>query len=279
MWLPSTRTTSAAGIRDGQVELPGRRDEPVAFGDDHDRGDGDLPDPLRRREPQHGSGRLLHRGRIVAIERVEQLLLERAVDDEAGQERPGSLHPERPRDEAGGAVQLLQGADDGPPIGARAEVRRRRTQDESQDSIGVAAPHELRDRATHGVADEDRLLHAEDLDERDGVVGTVLERERHVGPDAPPVTAVVEGDDAEVLVEHLQARPPVESTRGAEPVQHHDGRRVGRRAGQVAGERAPAPGQVDRSPQGHRGGAHAPFLPPCSRKLAVRSSSARRGPV
>ena len=40
-WSPSTSTTSAAGQRPGQAQLPARRDHPVVPGDEHGRGDVD----------------------------------------------------------------------------------------------------------------------------------------------------------------------------------------------------------------------------------------------
>ena len=61
--------------------------------------------------------------------------------------------------------------------------------------VGVALGQEQRDRPAHRVADGDDRPHAELADERGGVVGGVLEGERLVAAQAPPVAPVVDGDE------------------------------------------------------------------------------------
>ena len=80
--------------------------------------------------------------------------------------------------------------------------------------------------------------------ERGDVVGAVLEAERLGRSQAPPVAAMIEGDDAEVLGERGEAGEPVEVGGRRPAVEQHE-RRGTRRAGELADERPPAAGQPD----------------------------------
>ena len=80
------------------------------------------------------------------------------------------------------------------PLGRRRpEAVGGRAQHQPGDPVGVLAPDPLGDDRAHRVAGDDRLLDAEHVEQRGGVVGAVVEREL-LGLDAAAVPALVEGD-------------------------------------------------------------------------------------
>jgi hypothetical protein len=120
----------------------------------------------------------------------------------------------------------------------------------------MPTPQQLRDRAAHGVADDDGALDAEHLEQRGGVVGRVAHPERAPRADAAPVTAVVEGDDVQPLVpKRAERREPVEIGVGRPPVQEQDRRRPGS-AFDLANPGAAATGQDDLASRGEGRAGH-----------------------
>ena len=72
---------------------------------------------------------------------------------------------------------------------------------EAVDPLGMAAPHQMGDRAAHRVADSHERVDVQHAGERGHVIGAVLEPETAAGPDAAAVAPVIESDDAEVLAQ------------------------------------------------------------------------------
>ena len=132
----------------------------------------------------------------------------------------------------------------------RAPVERRGAEDEPGDELRVVAGEDRGDRAAHAVADRQHRLDLELREQRGGVVGAGLERERLGGADAAPVAAVVDRQDAVAgLLERAVGRVPVEVGREHPAVQEQDGRAV---AAAVAQEHLAAPGHVDDAAAGQR---------------------------
>ena len=115
----------------------------------------------------------------------------------------------------------------------------------------MPAPDELGDRATHGVADGDDGLEAENLGEGGDVIGAVLETKGPAAANPPAVTPMVEGDDVEVMAERLEAAEPVQGGGGGPPVEEDQGGRAGR-AGDLVHVRRPPSGQLHGSGGGQR---------------------------
>ena len=121
---------------------------------------------------------------------------------------------------------------------------------EPGDELRVVAGEDRGDRAAHAVADRQHRLDLEVREQRGGVVGAGLERERLGGADAAPVAAVVDRQDAVAgLLERAVGRVPVEVGREHPAVQEQDGRAV---AAAVAQEHLAAPGDVDDAAAGQR---------------------------
>ena len=159
--------------------------------------------------------------------------------------------------EAGQATEAAQPEERQPIVVAGLEAIRRGGEHEATHDVRVAPPDELGDGATHRVPDDDRRtvdLGAEQLGD---VVGAVLEPEPAPRADAGAVATVVEGEDAEVLTERVEARPEVEGGRRGPAVQEDHGRRA-RRTGDLAeADRAGAELDVAGRRERRRGGAGA----------------------
>ena len=95
-------------------------------------------------------------------------------------------------------------------------------EDESLDAVTVALPRQLRDRATHRIADRDERVDAEPVGERSHVVGAIGEGEVVRVADAASVTAMVERDHAEPFTECGVTGEPVEVRGGCPAVQEDD---------------------------------------------------------
>ena len=115
----------------------------------------------------------------------------------------------------------------------------------------MTVPGQLRDRPAHRVADHDEAVDAERVGDRDRVVGRVGHAEVDADTDAATVTALVEGDHAEVAAERAEAGEPVEVGVGAQPMQE-DERGRARRAGDLAHERGAPAGQFDSAARRQR---------------------------
>src|SRR5215475_2380459 len=111
----------------------------------------------------------------------------------------------------------------------------------------MAAPEELRDRASHRVADGDRRGDAELLEQRGGVVGAVLEPEAAQAADPAPMPAQVRRDHAEALAERREDAPPVER-RAREPAVEQQEHRRARRPRDLAEEDPAAAGKAQPAP-------------------------------
>ena len=86
----------------------------------------------------------------------------------------------------------------------------------------MSAPRELRDPAAHGEPGGDETVDAEDVGERDDVVGTVAQIEPG-RLDSAPVPALVECDDPVATVQLRDRRIPTEQTRREHRVQQKHG--------------------------------------------------------
>ena len=229
-----------------ELLLAVRGDDAVALGH-HDGGrDGDLVEPVDRRESQDRPDRGPDRRQVVQGEGRGHVLLARA-GSVTNSDRVGCAISVRI--EAGIRAQRAAGALDdrkqqvvhrGEP-----ELAGRGAEHETADSLGMAAPHELGDRSTHRVADQDRRAGAERVEQRGDVVGASFQRELVVTHDAAPVSAMVDGDDPIVRVQVIEERRPVETARREQAVEQHDGRRVRCGAAQIARVRRASPGQLD----------------------------------
>ena len=110
------------------------------------------------------------------------------------------------------------------------------------DDVAVIARDQLRDRAAHRVADEDRRRDPEPGDRGGGVAGAVDERELGDRPQAAAVSAVVDREYAVAgLHQRLVGAVPVEVGARDPAVEQHHGRPV---AAAVAQEQLAAPGAI-----------------------------------
>ena len=145
-------------------------------------------------------------------------------------------------------------------------------------------PQQLGYGSAHRVPDGDDAPQAEVLDECRGVVGAVLQREAPRVPDAPSVTAVIEGDDVEPVGQGRVGAPPAQIGVRRPAVQQEQRRGVGRtglpdEGGPAADElEVPALRELDVTCRGHiatsvmpcRYGRHTPgTLGPVKRLLVL----------
>jgi len=208
------------------------------------RGHVDLGQPFESRERTDGVARLEHHAPVVQLHLTDGprapfgglALQVRALGEPAAR---------RARHDARG------GAEPGEPekrhaLGATVPERTGgRAQHQSVDGRTMAAPHQERDGPAHRVADRNRALHAQFVQEARRVVGAVGQTEGASCAYALAVPAVVESDHAEVPAEFLVDAEPVEVGGGGPAVQQQHRRGVGRPV-HLADERDAATGQVHR---------------------------------
>ena len=182
----------------------------------------------------------------------------RATSVEAPPRRAAAVTPAVPAGEGGvGQPADRHGAGDDARAGGDAEQQAlahragergaRRAQHEPVDELAVALPDELGDRAAHRVADRHEPVDVQLAGQRGDVVGAVLEAERLDRAQATAVAAVIDGDDAEVLGERVEAGEPVEVGSRRPAVQQDQHRRT-RRPGELADEGPATAGQPHVAP-------------------------------
>ena len=215
------------------------RHDVVVVGDDDRRWHGDVADPSPRVEPPDRPPGLDDLVPVVAGDLVEPPPRRATAVAPAVPAGEGGVGQLGDRHGAGDDTRTGGDAEEQPLAHRAGERGARRAQHEAVDELAMALPDELGDRPAHRVADRHEAVDAQLASEGGDVVGAVLEAERLDRAQAAAVAAVIDGDDAEVLGERVEAGEPVEVSGRCPAVQQHQHRRA-RRAGQLADER-PAP--------------------------------------
>ena len=180
------------GERGGERALLGRRDGGV-LGRQEDRARRvEAGDPGRRVVAAELAARLGEVDRVAAAELRGDPRRDRRIGEAAG---PQPALPRRLGREAEHEPQRRHRAPE--RLHARgAPVERRGAEDEPGDELRVVAGEDRGDRAAHAVADRQHRLDLEVREQRGGVIGAGLERERLRGADAAAVAAVVDRQHA-----------------------------------------------------------------------------------
>ena len=155
-----------------------------------------------------------------------------------------SIDPRRRRADDGGdsGGESLQDAF----ATALSESRSGRAQDESRDTIAMAAPKQLGDWATHRIPNRDGAFDSEDIEKGVRIIGTVVESELTGIPNAVSVTTMIEGNDSEVASEWLVRGEPVERRVRCPAMQKQESGSAWR-PGEFTYERCPSPGQFEKA--------------------------------